>query len=148
MKIFILKRTHKRKDGVFGVVDEDGEPFAVTGELPWKNNAIGISCIPHGEYPCRKYNSPKFGWIWQVCDVRGRSMIEIHWGNIPLKDSEGCIIVGENFHSFKINGREGDFVGVGNSRTSKNGGYNEFWNRTKDLEEFKLIIEDCIAWTS
>jgi len=96
-----LKRVAKKDTGVFGVLlDNDGMPFAVSAELPDKGNKTSVSCIPHGVYECSKRysNSRKYTCI-AVNGVRGRTYILMHRGNIPLKDSEGCILVGEKFEN-------------------------------------------------
>lgn len=64
-----------------------------TLELPWKNNARAISCIPEGTYTMRWTPSPKFKATWQLMDVPGRKYIRIHAGNY-LSDIQGCILVG------------------------------------------------------
>jgi hypothetical protein len=77
-----------------------------TIELPNKNNARQISCIPAGKYIVRKHNSPKFKECLKVFDidgkseVKGRSDILIHAGNyinmtiggITKTDTLGCIL--------------------------------------------------------
>jgi hypothetical protein len=86
--------------GTFGILTlDDGTKFH-TGELPWHDNQHGISCIPGGTYICKPIESPKHGKCYQVMDVPGRNMIEIHaanWmGDAPLKKQlEGCIALGE-----------------------------------------------------
>lgn len=64
-----------------------------TLELPWKNNARGISCIQAGKYTCRKYHSEKFGDCFHIENVLNRDGILIHAGN-TTHDTKGCILVG------------------------------------------------------
>ena len=97
MKLTIL-RTHT--DGakwVYGVADIDGVPFAVSMELPWNGNRRNISCIPSGIYKAIKTKSPKFGTVWMLDGVPGRSLILIHKANVAIRELQGCIAVGEKF---------------------------------------------------
>lgn len=100
MKEVQILRVVKRDDGVFGIFMVDMYPICLTVERPWLNNQIGISCIPNGQYVCRRVNSPKFGDTFEVTNVSGRSEILLHSGNID-DDSHGCIILGENFEPWK-----------------------------------------------
>ena len=65
-----------------------------TLELPWLDNTPGISCIPKGNYTCRRVKSSKFGETFQVCDVPNRQGILFHAGNSAPKDTRGCILLG------------------------------------------------------
>jgi hypothetical protein len=68
-----------------------GERVCSTIELPWKNNAARMSCIPEGKYELRKRYSPRFGNHFILMDVPNRSFILIHPGNVALLDLKGCI---------------------------------------------------------
>jgi len=58
--------------------------------------------IPTGVYPVVIYDSPKAGHpVPLLTKVPGRSMIEIHPGNVET-DSKGCLLVGTH--------REGDAI--------------------------------------
>ncbi|MES0445013.1 MAG: DUF5675 family protein [Desulfobacterales bacterium] len=129
--IITIKRVSMLAHGVFGVlIDNDGCPFALTAERPWKNNATSVSCIPAGEYTCRRVQSPKFGNTFEVTNVEGRSHILFHKGNIPEKDSHGCILVGEQFE--KLSGK--------NAVLSSKKGYGEFMDLTRGIDFFVLKI--------
>lgn len=65
-----------------------------TLELPWKDNANDISCIPAGLYNCKKYKSSKHGWCVAIMGVTNRTLVRIHRGNFT-KEILGCILVGE-----------------------------------------------------
>jgi len=97
--------------GTFGkLILNKGEWSCSTGELTWKNNDHGLSCIPTGTYHCKWINSPKHGECYQIMDVPDRSMIEIHAANFmgdinkinPSTDSHyisqllGCIALGRS----------------------------------------------------
>lgn len=83
-----------------GTLSVDGAFYCFSLELPWKDNAPQISCIPPGTYPVAVAESPhfteKFGqpiYLASVLNVPGRSGVEIHGGNTP-SDSLGCILCG------------------------------------------------------
>jgi len=70
-------------------------------ELPWRFNLPCYSCIPKGKYEVIPHYSQKFGDIYWVQDVEGRTYIYIHTGNYAgdsKKDykthSLGCILPG------------------------------------------------------
>jgi len=117
-----LKRVALNNTATFGVLLIDNVPFAVTGERAWKNNESNVSCIPVGEYKCAKIYSSHFGNVIQVLDVPNRTHILFHKGNVPVKDSEGCILVGEQF------GTLGGELGVLSSKH----GFNELMNLVPD----------------
>lgn len=72
-----------------------------TGELPWNDNKPDISCIPVGIYQCKVVESEKFGVVYSIQEVPGRTDILIHAGNFAgvktkgyKSDIEGCILLG------------------------------------------------------
>lgn len=90
-----LTRDDQNDTRTYGTLtDETGAVFCQTLELPWLDNAHGVSCIPSGTYRCTKRWSPKHMTdVFGVDRVPARSDIEIHAGNTP-KDSLGCILLG------------------------------------------------------
>ena len=96
MIVLDLLRVGQSRRGTFGVLRHGPVPFVLTLERPWQENQTGVSCIPAGQYRCRRVRSPKFGITFEVCDVPGRSHILFHAGN-TLDETEGCILVGEEF---------------------------------------------------
>lgn len=76
-----------------------------TLEPPWKNNQHNISCIPPGDYFLIPRNSEKFGDHLEVYGVPGRELILVHCGCWP-KNTEGCILVGQNFVDFDGDGEK------------------------------------------
>lgn len=123
LRIFTLKRTHKRALGVFGVLDDEGEPFALTLE----NHAL---YIPEGEYVCRKRHYIRGNYdTYEIMNVTNRTDILLHKGNLD-SDSAGCVLLGENFGLLK--GRTGILDSAG--------GFQEFMARTHDADSFKLVI--------
>jgi hypothetical protein len=68
----------------------------VTIEPPWKDNAVGRSCIPNGEYHIRRRTSVGYGRHFEVLDILGREYILIHVGNFK-RETRGCILPGQSF---------------------------------------------------
>ncbi len=72
-----------------------------TMEPPWLNNIRSRSCIPAGEYKVEIKESDKYGSVYEVQNVPGRSDILIHSGNYAgdeesdfRSDTDGCILPG------------------------------------------------------
>jgi hypothetical protein len=124
-----LVRVARNAEATYGVLVWENTAFAVTLELPWRENKRGESCIPHGKYQCKKVHSPKFGSTYEVTGVPGRSEILFHKGNLS-DDTHGCILIGEQFNP--VLGRPGI--------TASREGYAEFTQLTLHLEEFTLEI--------
>lgn len=97
MKKAVLRRTEDNGTQALGLfMFEYDDKVMTLGslELPWKDNARSISCIPKGKYKVTTTYSNKYKKdMWEVLDVAGRSGIRIHSGN-TYKDIEGCILLG------------------------------------------------------
>lgn len=98
-----LVRHSFSQQGIEGFLYYEGENEAAfaTMELPWRNNARGLSCIPRGKYDCVWARSPRFGMCYHVLDVPGRANVLFHHGNYAgntelglRSDSSGCILLG------------------------------------------------------
>lgn len=76
--------------GTFGQMTVGGSKL-FTVERPSLGNAVRVSCIPEGIYPCRprRYNAGAYDAI-EIYDVPGRSLIMFHKANLP-QELEGCI---------------------------------------------------------
>lgn len=123
MKVRIV-RNLSTDEGVFGnLTCEDGKFTCVTLELPYRNNAVGRSCIPSGTYRCLWLWSEKHGRnVYHVQDVPGRTVVEIHSANLAgdidkgyVAQLEGCISPGANFSTFE----PGSVPGVAMSKPQK-----------------------------
>lgn len=95
--ILRIRRSDHGTEGV--LVFDDFRCFTL--ELPWKENAKNISCIPAGEYDVTIRQSPRFGRVYWVLKVEGRTYILVHSGNwagdeeLGLKShTNGCILLG------------------------------------------------------
>ena len=103
MRKVSLIRTETSDEGTFGHVLTDSGFECYTGELPWRDNSGGKSCIPKGIYQCQRKISPKHGPCYYVLNVLNRTDVEIHSGNfcgdtdLKLKsDVLGCILLGNS----------------------------------------------------
>lgn len=93
----IIVRGFPTSQGTFGIwYDYCGCVLCFTAELPWLGNHPDTSCIPPGTFECSPHNSPDHPHTWELGNVPGRSDILLHNGNVPLKDSRGCILVGDS----------------------------------------------------
>lgn len=88
--VLILSRIYY-PNGTNGTLKYDGKLICNTIELPWKDNAPKISCIPEGEYFITKRYSKKYRWHLEVMQVANRSFILFHPANYAVKQLKGCI---------------------------------------------------------
>ena len=85
--------------GTFGLLTA-GTFYCYSLELNDHGNVVGKSCIPTGTYPAELHESPKFGKVYRLKDVPGRTEILIHHGNYGAdegygkSDTDGCILLG------------------------------------------------------
>ena len=80
--------------GMFGILKINKKLFCATLEPPDRGNEPSRSCIPAGQYMCRRHQSPKFGDTFIITDIPGRSAVMFHPGN-SVKDTAGCPLLGE-----------------------------------------------------
>lgn len=92
----------KQNDCTIGVLSA-GEFRCFTLELPYKDNAQNISCIPSGTYEYFKRQSPTNGSVLELRNVVNRSFIQVHKGNYT-SDVVGCILVGESIADINNDG--------------------------------------------
>ena len=138
MKVLTLKRIALNPESTLGVILDGTEPFALTLELPWKDNRPNESCIPKGEYLALRTVKPIHGECYELQDVPNRSSILFHKGNFPT-NSKGCIILGEQFEQ-TLN-PDADKVVTAVLASGK--AYSEFMIRLKRDMNFKLVILEC-----
>lgn len=77
-------------------------------ELPWRDNADDVSCIPVGRYLCTKRFSDRYDWHYRITnedgsDVIDREMILIHFGNF-FRNTKGCVLLGQDFSDINHDG--------------------------------------------
>jgi len=124
-----LIRIERAEDGVFGVLTINGQVVCLTIERPWLDNQKNISCIPAGEYTCKRVDSPKFKETFEVLNVPTRNYILFHAGN-TIEDSLGCIIPGSKFG--ELRGKR--------AVLESNPAFIEFMTRLDGLDSFQLQI--------
>lgn len=135
MKQAILDRTESCDEGTFGwlrVLNElTGEVIfqCASLELPWRDNAPMLSCIPPGRYEFYwRADSPKHGAVYEAKAVPGRSNIQVHAANLAgdesrgyVKQLDGCIAPGKAVVQFRAGNKpagERDQRGVAASRAT------------------------------
>lgn len=97
MKTVTIKRTEDNGVQTRGELFIGETYFAKTLELPWRENKKNISCIPLGNYLCKRTFSIKLlKYTYEVLNVISRDGIRLHPGNFFF-DVEGCILMGSNF---------------------------------------------------
>lgn len=140
MPTVTLQREKSKDEGTFGVVSVEAGAFTcVSGELPWRDNAIGISCIPAGTYPCTYRNSPSHGMCYHVENVLGRTDVEIHSANFvgALDKGYKCQLLGCIALGLSISPLDGQMA-VRTSRDAVAAFENYLGKQT-----FTLIIKDA-----
>lgn len=100
-KTAVLLRNVTGEHGTFGNLYTLGFKCKVL-EPPWKDNRQNVSCIPKGTYECFWYQSSKFGGVYLLRDVSGRSGILTHSGNFGgdiekdlISHTLGCLLLGK-----------------------------------------------------
>lgn len=142
MRLVYLNRNPCDERQTLGVLQTDNGPelfVCKTLELPWKNNAHDISCIPPLQYVCKWTRSPKMSiehgvdfFTYEVQDVPDRAGIRIHSANF-FKQLLGCIALGDAHKDVNADG-ELDVIHSG-ATVAK---FNEIMNK----EDFLLVIRN------
>ena len=118
--------------GTQGVLMIDSLPVCVTLEDYKYGNIRNMSCIPTGQYLCKRYSSSKFPNTFKVVSVPERSGILFHIGN-NTNDTEGCVLLGSefNYDDNKITIKESTKA------------FNKFIDLLEDEKEFRLTIREA-----
>ena len=124
-----IKRTYNLPEITLGTIDIDGEPFAWTLELPYRNNERDISSIPVGEYNFERYKRPSGEWTFMV-NVKFRDGILFHPANL-IRDLKGCIGLGKEV------GKLYGSLAIIHSKIA----FNEFMEKMKGYDKGRLVIE-------
>jgi len=132
LQVKLLRVETDPRYGSFGILLINGEVFCITLEPYWRFNFKNVSCIPSGQYICKRYYSSKYGETFIITDIAGRTLVLFHPGNIK-KHSKGCILLAQYFGKLK-----GD-RGILNSGNT----FKSFMNRLTGIDEFKLTIIEC-----
>lgn len=136
MKKVILTRTSGNDKQTLGTLTFENFT-AKTLELPDKNNASRVSCIPVGTYICKYTKSPLFSknagrdvYTYAILNVPNRAGIRIHSANYA-RQLLGCVALGSEHKDLDAD-TQLDVVHSGD--TVKR--FEEFMNR----EDFELTI--------
>lgn len=131
-----LTRTDYLATGIFGLLtDRDNRLIFCTAEhaYPVTSDAVTASIsyapkVPAGTYTCKRRLSPEFGYdLFWITDVPGATWIEIHIGNYPQVDSEGCVLLG--------------LARVGNTEIVKSRrAFDQFMDSLTGIDSFELEI--------
>jgi hypothetical protein len=96
-----MYRQSTTTDGTFGTLVLPTGHIFITGELPWRNNRVKVTCIPVGTYACKSYISSKLGKCYTITNVTNRSGIAFHSANYcglasegKRQELQGCIALG------------------------------------------------------
>jgi len=120
----LLARYSKCPDGIFStLIDDAGQSYFV-GEHSYSN----LPKIVDGTYTCIRRLSPKFGYdVFEVTNVPNCTYIEIHKGNIPNVDSDGCLLLGQAQEGLEII----------NSKLA----FDQFMTNLTGVNSFQLVVQ-------
>jgi len=118
--------------GTFGDIKlPDGSELASVEQV-WLENKKSVSCIPVGEYVCRRRMYHRGGYeAFEILDVKNRKYILFHVANWP-RQVKGCIGVCETHGSIA-----GQWAGI-NSRQA----FDHFMRSMDGCRYFRLIISN------
>ena len=92
-----IRRVLSHADYTAGVIIVNTALVRVSIELPWRDNATNVSCIPAGTYRLDlKHWSPHFGECFHIMDVPDRTHCLIHAAN-KASELKGCIAPGRGY---------------------------------------------------
>jgi DNA/RNA endonuclease YhcR with UshA esterase domain len=131
-QVKIIRIDSEPDHGTFGVMLMNGVAKFCTLEPYSRFNEKSISCIPTGQYICKRYSSVKYPNTFEVKNVQGRSNILFHKGNEDTH-TEGCILIGQYFSKLKENRI------IANSGQS----FNEFLQELNSMQEFRLTVTEA-----
>lgn len=101
MDVSILFRYQSDDQGTLGLLITQQGISCFILELPDRNNKTNMSRIPAGEYLAKWHRSPRFGLVYWLQDVQGRTAILTHAGNLAgdttkgfKTHSYGCLLFG------------------------------------------------------
>ena len=107
-----LQRLAHTDEGTLGTLTARDGFTCRAMEPPWRDNRPNRSCIIEGTYRCVWHRSPRYGEVYLVAGVPGRSHILIHPGNVGgdaelglHTHTQGCILLGRRHGALDIKGR-------------------------------------------
>ena len=96
VRIYRFNQDENQTTGGCLILNEKREPIfsAISLERGWRNNEVGVSCVPTGTYELKYEYSDRFGKkLWELKDVPGRSECKFHSSNY-WHELNGCIALG------------------------------------------------------
>jgi len=129
--IDLIRLENSFDGGALGALRICKQMFCATLEPADRDNQPDVSCIPAGQYRCRRIQSPRFWDTFEVQHVPGRSHILFHPGNRQV-DTAGCILVGRTWGQLS-----GDRAILNSGNT-----FERFMIRMKGIDEFVLTITE------
>ena len=157
MRTATLTRQPSTDEGTFGTLTTDSGLSVRTGELPWEDNATGVSCIPPGVYTARwSWSTSHGGSLYHLVDVPMRSSVEIHSGNLCgdttkgfASDVRGCVLPGMGvgvFHAGAVVGKHTlakDQMGVTQSMAALSVLEADMRDEKGNQVDFKLTVQEA-----
>lgn len=139
MRTLTMFRIPSTEDGTPGILCfENGVPWMLTWERPWKDNKNDVSCIPIGTYECKKIKSPTHGLVFEITGVKDRTHVLVHPGNTEI-DSKGCILLGRKFGVIRAEDPDTGTIEMQPGVLESKDAFVEFM-RVMDCESFTLNI--------
>lgn len=129
--ITLIRIEESYHHGSFGVWIINSQVFCLTLEPRDEENKISKSSIPVQQYICKRVQSPKYGEVFEVKDVPGRTHVLIHWLNFD-DQTEGCVGLGTQY------GQIGNRKCILNSKEA----FNAFMEVMKDVDKFILTVKE------
>ncbi len=139
VEIFRLFQDTKQTSGNLMVFNEDRFPLfsSLSLERGWRNNEIGISCLPKGSYSLVLEYSDKFkAELWEIKETYPRTECKFHSASF-WHDLNGCISLGTNYEYINND----DYFDLKNSRNTMK----IFHSVLSDFDKVELII-DGLDW--
>lgn len=123
-----LTRDYIGVDGAFGILSKDNIQIACTAEHAFTDSSSNIyTKIPNGTFTCVRRLSPHFGYdVFELVNVPGHDFIEIHIGNDPQVDSDGCVLLGQSR--------------IGNMVTLSRMTFEKFMGIMSGVDSFQLVV--------
>jgi len=132
----LLSRETSTQEGTFSTLcTKDGTQLFVTAEHAYlQGDGSWLPKIPVGTYTCQRREARLQDLVpfvtFEVLDVPGHTNILFHKGNLPEKDSEGCILLGTSF------GELGSDAAVLQSSMA----FVAFMNLQQGVDKFELTV--------
>lgn len=98
-----INRVYRHPEAIVGRLYANDNPLCYSLELPWRDNANNISCIPVGSYNGTIRTDGDKGWRIELASVPKRTHVQLHVGNYTT-DILGCILLGMELGLNEIKG--------------------------------------------